>query len=73
MQRQLGLTGTTLNFLKLAAKNRRLSALPEMIKAYATILATSKGEIAGEVTSAEPLYGRPTLRPQGRAQVVARP
>jgi F-type H+-transporting ATPase subunit delta len=53
--RQLGLTGTTLNFLKLAAKNRRLSALPEMIKAYATILATSKGEIAGEVTSAEPL------------------
>ena len=52
---QLGITGATLNFLKLAAKNRRLSVLPEMIKAYATILATSKGEIAGEVTSAEPL------------------
>ena len=52
---QLGLSGTTINFLKLAAKNRRLSALPEMIKAYATLLATSKGEIAGEVTSAEPL------------------
>lgn len=51
----LGLAGTTLNFLKLAARNRRLSALPEMIKAYATLLATSKGEIAGEVTSAEPL------------------
>lgn len=54
---QLGLAGITLNFLKLAAKNRRLSALPGMIKAYATILSTSKGEIAGEVTSAEPLSG----------------
>jgi F-type H+-transporting ATPase subunit delta len=52
---QLGVTGTTLNFLKLAAKNRRLAALPEMIKAYATLLSHSKGEIAGEVTSAEPL------------------
>ena len=52
---QLGVTGATLNFLKLVARNRRLSALPEMIKAYATILSASKGEIAGEVTSAEPL------------------
>jgi F-type H+-transporting ATPase subunit delta len=52
---QMGVGGTALNFLKLAAKNRRLSALPDMIKAYATLLATSKGEIAGEVTSAEPL------------------
>ena len=52
---QLGITGATLNFLKLVAKNRRLSALPDMIKAYATLLASSKGEIAGEVTSAEPL------------------
>jgi F-type H+-transporting ATPase subunit delta len=52
---QLGISGTALNFLKLAARNRRLSALPEMIKAYGTLLATSKGEIAGEVTSAEPL------------------
>ena len=52
---ELGLSGTTLNFLKLAAKNRRLSALPEMIKAYATLLSQSKGEIAGEVTSAQAL------------------
>ena len=52
---ELGIAGTTLNFLKLAAKNRRLSALPDMIKAYATLLSQSKGEIAGEVTSAEPL------------------
>jgi F-type H+-transporting ATPase subunit delta len=52
---ELGITGTALNFLKLVAKNRRLSALPDIIKAYATILSLSKGEIAGEVTSAEPL------------------
>ena len=52
---QIGVTGTTLNFLKLVAKNRRLAALPEMIKAYATLLSQSKGEIAGEVTSAAPL------------------
>ena len=52
---EIGISGTTLNFLKLVAKNRRLSALPDIIKAYATLLATSRGEIAGEVTSAEPL------------------
>ena len=52
---ELGIKGTALNFLKLVAKNRRLSALPDIIKAYATILSLSKGEIAGEVTSAEPL------------------
>jgi F-type H+-transporting ATPase subunit delta len=52
---QLGITGTTLNFLKLVAKNRRVSVVPDMIKAYATLLASSKGEVAGEVTSAEPL------------------
>ena len=53
--KSLGITGTTLNFLKLAARNRRLSALPDMIKAYATLLATARGEIAGEVTSANAL------------------
>ena len=52
---EIGISGTTLNFLKLVAKNRRLSALPDIIKAYATIHSLSKGEIAGEVTSAEQL------------------
>jgi F-type H+-transporting ATPase subunit delta len=51
----LGLTGTTLNFLKLVARNRRLAALPDIVRAYATLLSHSRGEIAGEVTSAEPL------------------
>lgn len=50
-----GAKGAALNFLKLVARNRRLAALPEMINAYATLLSQSKGETAGEVTSAEPL------------------
>jgi F-type H+-transporting ATPase subunit delta len=53
--KELGIGGSTLNFLRLAARNRRLSALPDMIRAYATLLAASKGELAGEVTSAEQL------------------
>jgi F-type H+-transporting ATPase subunit delta len=52
---KLGITGSTLNFIKLVAQNRRLMALPATIEAYATLLASSKGEIAGEVTSAEKL------------------
>ena len=52
---ELGINGSTLNFLRLAARNRRLSALPDMIKAYAVLLAASKGELAGEVTSAAQL------------------
>lgn len=53
--RELGITGTSLNFIKLVARNRRLPGLPDMIKGYATLLSQSRGEIAGEVTSAEPL------------------
>ncbi len=50
-----GVTGSALNFLKLVARNRRLAALPGMINAYASLLSQSKGEMAGEVTSAEEL------------------
>jgi F-type H+-transporting ATPase subunit delta len=50
-----GIKGAALNFLMLAARNRRLAALPQMISAYAMLLSQSKGELAGEVTSAEPL------------------
>ncbi len=52
---ELGVSGAALNFLKLVAKNRRLAALPDIVKAYAILLATSKGEVSGEVTSAQPL------------------
>ncbi len=47
--------GTTVNFLKLVAKNRRLAAISGIIKTYATLLATSKGEVQAEVASAEKL------------------
>lgn len=50
-----GIAGTALNFIRLAARNRRLSALPDMIRAYTSLVAASKGEVEAEVVSAEPL------------------
>lgn len=44
-----------LNFIKLVAQNRRLFVLTDMIKAYRTLVAQSKGEITAEVTSADAL------------------
>nr|WP_205926052.1 F0F1 ATP synthase subunit delta [Rhizobium sp. P38BS-XIX] len=43
------------NFLKLVASNRRLFALPGMIKAFRIIAAQHRGEISAEVTSAHAL------------------
>ncbi|NEI70534.1 F0F1 ATP synthase subunit delta [Rhizobium lusitanum] len=43
------------NFLKLVASNRRLFALPGMIKAFRIIAAKHRGEISAEVTSAHAL------------------
>ena len=47
-----GLTG---NFLRVVARNRRLFALPGMVKAFRRIAAERRGEVAAEVTSAHPL------------------
>ena len=47
--------GTTLNFLKLVAQNRRLSNLSRIIAAYARLLAAARGEVEAEVVSAEKL------------------
>ena len=47
-----GLVG---NFLKVVAGNRRLFALPGMIKAFRQISAQHRGEITAEVTSAHAL------------------
>lgn len=52
---KMGLGLTAANFIRLAAKNRRLYALSDMIRAYRAILADARGEVAAEVTSAEPL------------------
>lgn len=45
----------TANFVKLSARNRRLFALPGMLKAFHEILADHRGETIAVITSAEPL------------------
>ena len=47
--------GLALNFVRLVTRNRRLFAIGGMIKAYRTLTAQARGEIAAEVTSAEAL------------------
>ena len=49
------INGLALNFLRLMAKNRRLSAVPDAISAFNALVAKSKGEVTAEVTSAEKL------------------
>jgi F-type H+-transporting ATPase subunit delta len=46
--------GLAANFLKVVAANRRLFAVPEMIRNYRKLLAHLKGEATAEVTVAEP-------------------
>jgi F-type H+-transporting ATPase subunit delta len=50
-----GFNALTSNFLGLLAKNRRLFELSAMIKAFRSLLADSRGEVAAEVISATPL------------------
>ena len=50
-----GISGLAANFLKLAASNRRLFAVRDMIKAFHALVAQHKGEVTAEVTVAEPL------------------
>ena len=47
----LGLSALTKNFLGVLAGNRRLAALPEIVRAFAAL----GGEVTAEVTSAHPL------------------
>jgi F-type H+-transporting ATPase subunit delta len=47
--------GLAANFVKLAASNRRLFAVRDMIKAFRALVARHKGEATAEVTVAEPL------------------
>ena len=50
-----GISGLVGNFIKVAAGNRRLFAVPGMITAFRQILARHRGEVTADVTSAEPL------------------
>ncbi|WP_420394450.1 F0F1 ATP synthase subunit delta [Acuticoccus sp.] len=47
--------GLVANFARLVASNRRLFALPDMLDAFATLMARHRGETLAVVTSAEPL------------------
>lgn len=49
------ITGLVGNFLRVVAKNRRLFAVPGMIRAFRKIVAESRGETVAEVTAAHAL------------------
>ena len=49
---QLKIDGLTKNFLLLVAKNRRLFATPDMIRAFRAMLARHRGEMSATVTAA---------------------
>jgi F-type H+-transporting ATPase subunit delta len=51
----LKLAPLTRNFLGVLSANRRLAALPEIVRAFAAIAAAARGEVTAEVTSAHPL------------------
>jgi len=50
-----GIGGLAANFVKLVAQNRRLFALPQMIAAFAALVAAKRGETTAQVTVAQPL------------------
>lgn len=50
-----GIAGLAANFLKLAARNRRLFAVPSMIVAFRAALAERRGELPADVVSASAL------------------
>ena len=50
-----GIGGLTGNFIRLVAQNRRLFALPAMVRDFAARAARHRGEVTAQVTVAEPL------------------
>ena len=55
LMQKAGISGLTANFVKLIAKNRRLFAAGDMIKAFRALLARERGEVNAEVASAHAL------------------
>ncbi len=53
--KKAGYSGLVANFFALVARNRRLFAVGDMIKAFNLLLARHKGEVDAEVTSATEL------------------
>jgi len=52
---KVGISGLAGNFIKVTAANRRLFAVPGMIKSFREIYARHRGEVSAEVTSAHAL------------------
>ncbi|MGH6735326.1 MAG: F0F1 ATP synthase subunit delta [Methyloceanibacter sp.] len=52
---EIKIEGLTKNFLLLVAKNRRLFAAPDMIRAFRALLADHRGETSATVTAASKL------------------
>jgi F-type H+-transporting ATPase subunit delta len=52
---ELNIEGLTKNFLLLVAKNRRLFATPDMLRAFGAMLARHRGEVGATVTAASKL------------------
>ena len=52
---QAGISGLVANFLKVVAGNRRLFAVPGMIRAFGQLAAKARNEVSAEVTSAHAL------------------
>jgi F-type H+-transporting ATPase subunit delta len=50
-----GISGLTANFLRLIARNRRLFAVGDMMKAFSALLARERGEVSADVATAHPL------------------
>lgn len=50
-----GITGLVGNFLKVVARNRRLFAMPAIIRSYHETVARERGEVSADVTSAHAL------------------
>ena len=50
-----GITGLVGNFLKVVARNRRLFAVPGIVKSYRETAARHRGEVSADVTSAHAL------------------
>lgn len=66
-----GIGGLVGSFLKVVAKNRRLFAVPAMIKAFRRIAAEHRGEVSAEVTSAHELSPAQTAELKAALKGVA--
>ena len=54
----IGIGPLASNFILLTARNRRLAALPDSMRAFLALVAAERGEVTAEVTSAEKLSAK---------------